>query len=655
MSVPTSTKAAAPVLYSQAYVQQQQQVLQQQQIQQASQMHSSQIAMHNPQMQMHNPHSPFPGTPSHIPMPGMRPLMPMNSAMHRPIMPVQPVLAPAPELTPAQKKLLEEKAEAEQKKMDAAAQKMMEHAPKATKINISYGNSEVKAEAPASEVVYDQAAAREGFLILLEEKGIKGTDTWKDAMTKVIFDPRYKALKKDKDKREAFEEYKAGASQREERDAKKRKQESKDIIWAVFMDKKIDADTRFKDLDELVGSSEAWKGMDRRVREDIWEEYQEELLAKEKAAAKKVRESFLGMLKGETKINWNSRWKDVEPLIEKRPEYSTLDRKDRQTEFSNYIKALKAAEKERKDAELAVGVEQMNALLDELTGALVFHAKSRWSEAEEFLDGTKDKRYVRALTLGRVSYDDKHRDRLEREAMDKARRLEKKTKKSSRESDASNSESEDRSDSEREAELEKEHEKARIRHAKAFVRDLFEDYCEALDDKVKSDRKAIQAAFQRLGIAITAAETVASLTAKTAEELKDCSKQYVPLLFTELIEEFKYQEVLENEKKNKKRKKKRSRSPSLSLSQPSKSRSRSPKKDKKKHKKKHSRSSSRSKKDKHDAREDSTELRVDMESSENIEKVTTRKRSRSSSSSSERSEKKKKKKKKKHSRKRSRS
>ncbi len=71
----------------------------------------------------------------------------------------------------------------------------------------------------------------------------------RDAMPKIIFDPRYKALPLMKDKTKAFEDYKASAADREHLEKKQKRAATKDKLMAVLcVHPKINRDTRFREV-----------------------------------------------------------------------------------------------------------------------------------------------------------------------------------------------------------------------------------------------------------------------------------------------------------------------------------------------------------------------------------------------------------------------
>jgi pre-mRNA-processing factor 40 len=294
-----------------------------------------------------------------VPMPPIQPPMPIiapPSMVFPGVMVAKPAPAPAPkkEMTPAMKAMQEEKALAAQKKIDEQVALSMKSAPKTSKVTISES-----APAPVqvqSTVTYeDKSKAREAFLQLLADKKVLSTEKWQDAMKKIIFDKRYKAIKSVKERKKVFEEYKNAAEDREEADKKEKKDLDKNKFIALLKaHETITKDTRFRDLEDIVGGDEAWKTLHRRDREDMWLDYQDELEKAEKAVQAAKKEAYVDMLKANELITWDSRWRDVEPLIENDPTYHAIDRKERMKAFGAYVKGLKDAERERKKQAIKV-------------------------------------------------------------------------------------------------------------------------------------------------------------------------------------------------------------------------------------------------------------------------------------------------------------
>ncbi len=71
----------------------------------------------------------------------------------------------------------------------------------------------------------------------------------RDAMPKIIFDPRYKALPAMKDKTKAFEDYKVSAADKEHLEKKQKRTVSKEKLMVILnAHPRITRDTRFREV-----------------------------------------------------------------------------------------------------------------------------------------------------------------------------------------------------------------------------------------------------------------------------------------------------------------------------------------------------------------------------------------------------------------------
>jgi hypothetical protein len=399
--------------------------------------------------------------------------------------------------------LLDEKQQALQAVTDERVAALMASAPRASKINVTYGSTEPAAPVVATATDWgDKEQARATFTQLLEDKKITSTEDWTSAMQKLIFDPRYKALKRLSDKRAAFEEFRNTAKDRELKDEETARTEAKVRVMTLLGEcEKITSRTRVREVEGLLAKEvvEEWMALRRRDQEDYFEECVRGLMEKEREQERLARAAYSEMLKGMESITGESRWKEVEALIETTPEYIACPRNNRQQDFSTLVRDLRAeAEAKRRAAREAVATG-FRELLCELLLADEVDFKDRWEDVSKAMEKKADARYMAAADQARTLWNNDHKVRLEKEAAAAAKRAERIARRKSKEDSGSDSDDSDAIEEAEEREKERLADKAEDNEAdlrrsmQNAMRRTFEDQMDKLDSAVGKGTDSLKA------------------------------------------------------------------------------------------------------------------------------------------------------------------
>ncbi|XP_057466091.1 pre-mRNA-processing protein 40A-like isoform X3 [Actinidia eriantha] len=225
-------------------------------------------------------------------------------------------------------------------------------------------------------LVYDsKLEARSAFKALLESTNVGSDWTWDQAMRVIINDQRYGALRTLGERKQVFNEF---VGQRKKQDAEERRARQKraleDFRKMLEESEELTPSTRwrsylllcdvgvgfyFSNYDYLCSMSckaiaifeddERFKAVERaKDREDLFEDYIEELEKKERAKAleerKWNRREYLNLLRSCDFITASSQWRKVQDRLEADERCSRLDKIGRLEIFQEYIRDLEREE-----------------------------------------------------------------------------------------------------------------------------------------------------------------------------------------------------------------------------------------------------------------------------------------------------------------------
>ncbi|XAR52947.1 hypothetical protein NMG60_11021290 [Bertholletia excelsa] len=206
---------------------------------------------------------------------------------------------------------------------------------------------------PEPLVYENKLEAKNAFKALLESANIGSDWTWDQAMRVIINDQRYGALRTLGERKQAFNEFLA---QRKKQDAEERRARQKkaqeDFRKMLEESKELISSTRWSKVIAIFEHDERFKAVERaKEREDIFEDYMDELDKKEKAKAleehKRNRIEYLNFLKSCDFITASSQWRKVQDRLESDERCSRLEKIDRLEIFQEYIRDLEREEEEQ--------------------------------------------------------------------------------------------------------------------------------------------------------------------------------------------------------------------------------------------------------------------------------------------------------------------
>ncbi|KAK7939510.1 hypothetical protein WMY93_002836 [Mugilogobius chulae] len=240
--------------------------------------------------------------------------------------------------------------------------------------------------------------AKQAFKELLKEKGVSSNSSWEQAMKLIINDPRYSALPKLSEKKQAFNAYKVQTEKEEKEEARIKYKESKETFQRFLENhEKMTSNTRYKKAEQMFGELEVWSCVPERDRLEIYEDVLFYLAKKEKEQAKQLRkrnwEALKNILDNMANVTYRTTWSEAQQYLLDNPtfaedeELQNMDKEDALICFEEHIRALEKEEEEEKQKTLLrerrrqrKNRECFQKFLDELHDHGQLHSMSAWME-----------------------------------------------------------------------------------------------------------------------------------------------------------------------------------------------------------------------------------------------------------------------------------
>ncbi|XP_064408512.1 pre-mRNA-processing factor 40 homolog B isoform X1 [Latimeria chalumnae] len=240
--------------------------------------------------------------------------------------------------------------------------------------------------------------AKQAFKELLKEKSVPSNASWEQAMKMIINDPRYSALPKLSEKKQAFNAYKAQREKEEKEEARLKAKEAKEKLQRFLeQHEKMTSSTRYRKAEQMFGEQEVWSIVPERDRKEIYDDVLFFLAKKEKEQAKQLRKRNIQALKNildsMANVTYQTTWSEAQQYLMDNPTFAededlqNMDKEDALICFEEHIRALEKEEEEEKEKsrlrerrQQRKNRESFQAFLDELHETGQLHSMSTWME-----------------------------------------------------------------------------------------------------------------------------------------------------------------------------------------------------------------------------------------------------------------------------------
>ncbi|XP_006888191.1 PREDICTED: pre-mRNA-processing factor 40 homolog A-like, partial [Elephantulus edwardii] len=205
--------------------------------------------------------------------------------------------------------------------------------------------------------------AKQAFKELLKEKRVPSSASWEKAMKMIIHDPRYRALAKFSEKKQAFNAYKVQTEKEEKEEARSKYKEAKESFQRFLENhEKMASTTRYQKAEQMFGEMDVWKAISERDRLEIYKDVLFFLSKKEKEQAKQLqkrnRKALKNIFHNMANITYSTTWSEAQdylmdnPAFEEDEELQNIDKEDALICFEEYIRALEKEKEEEKQKSL---------------------------------------------------------------------------------------------------------------------------------------------------------------------------------------------------------------------------------------------------------------------------------------------------------------
>ncbi|XP_057342535.1 pre-mRNA-processing factor 40 homolog B isoform X2 [Manis pentadactyla] len=240
--------------------------------------------------------------------------------------------------------------------------------------------------------------AKQAFKELLRDKAVPSNASWEQAMKMVVTDPRYSALPKLSEKKQAFNAYKAQREKEEKEEARLKAKEAKQTLQHFLeQHERMTSTTRYRRAEQTFGDLEVWAVVPERDRKEVYDDVLFFLAKKEKEQAKQLRrrniQALKSILDGMSSVNFQTTWSQAQQYLMDNPSFAqdhqlqNMDKEDALICFEEHIRALeREEEEERERARLRERRQQrknreaFQTFLDELHETGQLHSMSTWME-----------------------------------------------------------------------------------------------------------------------------------------------------------------------------------------------------------------------------------------------------------------------------------
>nr|CAG4647045.1 EOG090X064W [Megafenestra aurita]SVE92388.1 EOG090X064W [Megafenestra aurita] len=206
----------------------------------------------------------------------------------------------------------------------------------------------------------DKKEALEAFKELLKEKNVPSNASWDQALKYIQRDPRFAALGKLTERKQAFHAYKTQKHKEEKEEQRLKAKKAKEDLETFFLsDSRITSTSKYFRCEEIYGSLEVWRNVPEAERRDIYEDAIFHLSKREKEEEKALRKrnmkNLTRVLDSITDITYRTAWTEAQQLLLDNPTFSedndllAMDKEDALVVFEQHIRELEHEEEEERE------------------------------------------------------------------------------------------------------------------------------------------------------------------------------------------------------------------------------------------------------------------------------------------------------------------
>mmetsp|Transcript_91046 Transcript_91046/g.253499 ORF Transcript_91046/g.253499 Transcript_91046/m.253499 type:complete len:563 (-) Transcript_91046:107-1795(-) len=196
-----------------------------------------------------------------------------------------------------------------------------------------------------------QEERRGAFRELLEEKGVRCTMKWEEALKLIQDDRRFNALTTAGERKQVFAEFVTQTKKREKEEEREKRKRAKDDFIAALNDwEELTVSSRYKEVAEAFCDRDFFKLIEEEERDELFQDFMDEYEKKVREDRRKKRKEYVEKIKGvyneHGEISVISRWRDVQDTLQDDDTFKWLSKLEALTSWEEWL-----AEREKKEVE----------------------------------------------------------------------------------------------------------------------------------------------------------------------------------------------------------------------------------------------------------------------------------------------------------------
>lgn len=228
--------------------------------------------------------------------------------------------------------------------------------------------------------------AQKLFKDMLRRAGVTSTWKWEDCERVLHSEDMWKTIKTFQEKKDLFNEYVKDYKSRDREEHKLKKDKLKVKFRQMLEeDKSLTSDSKYSEIIMKFCQDERWRAIDERERDDIFQDYLDDLEKRENEERRIIRETkmryFIKYLE-DKKLPLTTKWKEICLNLKDDPSFNSMEKIDRLKTFIDYIIQIENIEKSEKDLNKKYteykNRENFREFLNELASRSEIHAKTKW-------------------------------------------------------------------------------------------------------------------------------------------------------------------------------------------------------------------------------------------------------------------------------------
>ncbi|ELK36328.1 Pre-mRNA-processing factor 40 like protein B [Myotis davidii] len=231
--------------------------------------------------------------------------------------------------------------------------------------------------------------AKQAFKELLRDKAVPSNASWEQAMKMVVTDPRYSALPKLSEKKQAFNAYKAQREKEEKEEARLRAKEAKQTLQHFLeQHERMTSTTRYRRAEQTFGELEVWAVVPERDRKEVYDDVLFFLAKKEKFYVEELKARFhdekkiiKDILKHE-RMTSTTRYRRAEQTFGELEVWAVVPERDRKEVYDDVLFFLAKKEKEQAKQLRRRNIQALKSILDGMSSV---NFQTTWSQAQQYL------------------------------------------------------------------------------------------------------------------------------------------------------------------------------------------------------------------------------------------------------------------------------